>query len=212
MLFLKQQVWKALEHLKVSAPLSLLRSSALVSEGWYRSYYAKQPVDNQGHAIPWYTYAAIHFLEERLKPTFRVFEYGCGNSTIWYSKRVSSVVAVEHDSDWVTRIAARTPPNALVIHQPLHNGYVEEITEHGIFDLVVIDGRRRPECGLLALQALGPQGVIVWDNSERQRYADAISRIRAAGFRQISFQGMMPIAAYSSQTSILYRPSNCLEI
>jgi len=212
MLFVKKVTWSVLRQLHLSAPLALMRSSGLAEEGWYKSYYARQPVDNKGNAIPWYTYPAIHFLEQRLKSAFRVFEYGCGNSTLWYASRVSRVVAVEHDPKWVKIVSPRLPDNALVVHRPLDDTYVREIARHGAFDLVAIDGRMRAECSLVALNNLGDHGVILWDNSDREGYANAINHILAAGFREISFTGMMPIAEYTSRTSILYRDGNCLEI
>src|SRR5262245_48494149 len=87
--------------LNLGVPLLAMHpKSILVVDGWNHSFRSAQAVDRQNNPIPWYTYAAIHFLEPRLQRQLRVFEYGCGNSTLWYSKRVSQVIAVEHDLQW----------------------------------------------------------------------------------------------------------------
>jgi hypothetical protein len=46
------------------------------------------------------TYPFLRFLEQTVRPEWRVFEYGCGSSTSWWSRRVAKVVAVEHDPMW----------------------------------------------------------------------------------------------------------------
>jgi hypothetical protein len=208
----KRIVWKLLAKIKLDAPVLLLRASALTQEGWYQSYHAKQAVDRMNRPIPWYTYPAIHFIEPRLKPSFRVFEYGSGSSTIWYAQRVGEVVAVEHNTEWAAKISVRLPVNALVVSRSLGIEYVDEIGAHGLFDIVAIDGRNRSECAKAALGALKPAGIIIWDDSQRTKYAAGIKTLLECNFREIAFQGMTPIVAYHSQTSILYRTGNCLGI
>lgn len=67
----------------------------LREEGWLRSYREGVPVRRSGEPIPWYTYSAIAFLDERLPGDATVFEFGAGYSTLWYAARCSRVVAVE---------------------------------------------------------------------------------------------------------------------
>jgi hypothetical protein len=38
--------------------------------------------------IPWYSYDSIKFLENFLQKNHHVFEYGCGASTLFFSKRL----------------------------------------------------------------------------------------------------------------------------
>lgn len=68
----------------------------------------------------WITYGATAFLESRLKPSMRVFEYGAGGSTIFIAARVGQVVSVEHDGIWVRQVqetAARLGlENATILH------------------------------------------------------------------------------------------------
>lgn len=65
-----------------------------------------QPLAN---SRPWLTFGATHFLESRLERSMRVFEYGCGGSTIFLALRIGQVISVEHDRRWsdeVTQTAA----------------------------------------------------------------------------------------------------------
>src|SRR5690606_38282885 len=68
--------------------------------GWLESRFLSQPVDQNKNPIPWLTYSSIHFLDQVLTPELSLLEFGCGNSTIWYSKRVKRVVSVEHDKSY----------------------------------------------------------------------------------------------------------------
>jgi hypothetical protein len=56
--------------------------------------------------IPWLTYAAIELLEQVLRPEMRVFEWGVGGSTLFFSSRVGQVVSVEHDLGWAEKVRA----------------------------------------------------------------------------------------------------------
>lgn len=49
---------------------------------------------------PWFTFKAIKWLNSYLKPEMKIFEYGSGGSTIFFTKRVKSLVSVEHDENW----------------------------------------------------------------------------------------------------------------
>jgi hypothetical protein len=80
------------------------------------------------------------------------------------------------------------------------------------FDVIVIDGRDRVNCAFESLPALTDEGVIVWDNSDRERYGEGIQRLAARGFKKIEFTGMTPLQVEKSETGILYRDRNCLDI
>jgi len=79
------------------------RHGYLTRTGWLRSAELKESVDNAG-PVPWYSYAAIEALKTLIRPDMRVFEYGAGNSTVWWSKRTAQVVAVDQDPQWVRSI------------------------------------------------------------------------------------------------------------
>ena len=55
--------------------------------------------------LPWMTYDAIDFLTTICKPDMRIFEWGSGGSTFFFSKRCLRVVTVEHDPKWSELLA-----------------------------------------------------------------------------------------------------------
>jgi hypothetical protein len=103
----------------------------LRKEGWLRSYREKSPVDRTGAPIPWYTYSAIEFLAERLPSTARVFEFGAGNSTLWYAARCRHVVAVDPNRPWIDRLALLAPSNVELIHAANREDWLAALSGRG---------------------------------------------------------------------------------
>src|SRR5437763_7490952 len=54
--------------------------------------------------VPLFAIGAIQFLESYLTKADRVFEYGCGFSTVWLAKRVGAIISVDDDPIWYDRI------------------------------------------------------------------------------------------------------------
>ncbi len=50
--------------------------------------------------IPWINLIALEYLQNNLRPGYKVFEYGGGGSTLFFCKNVAEVVTVEHHKDW----------------------------------------------------------------------------------------------------------------
>ncbi len=191
------------------------RVAAPAQDGWFRSFRRGESVDATGNPIPWYSYPAIEFLRGRVRPELSVFEYGTGNSTLWWASRAREVFAVEHDEAWFRKMQPKVPPNVTLRHVPLAptGEYARSLLRAGQpFNLVVIDGRDRVECARVAPRALTDDGVIVFDNSDRAEYAEGYAALHSAGFRHIGFVGMTPIAAVKVETSIFYRSGNWLGI
>lgn len=203
-----------LRELNLLSSYELRRKGWLRDVGWFESFRTGAPVDAGGRPVPWLTYPAIAFLEGRVHPHFKVFEFGAGNSTMWWSERVTEVVSCEHDPEWYEQIRSRSPKNSRIELRSLKDGsYVSFIDEFPArFDVVVIDGRERNECARRCLPALNASGVILWDNTDRARYAEGLAFLAEMGFRRIDFPGLTPGSIENAQTSILYRSDNCLGI
>jgi hypothetical protein len=187
----------------------------LEEAGWFRSRSLRLPVDKDGSPLPWFTYASILFLEERIRPDMRVFEYGSGNSTLWWSRRVSSVVSCEHDPKWYEMMRPRIPSGVEYCYRSLvqTDEYSRAVAAYThAFDIVVIDGRDRVNCIMNSLGALTPRGVVIWDNSERPEYNEGYAYLLRNGFRRLDFHGLGPVNTYGWCTSIFYRPDNCLSL
>lgn len=187
----------------------------LEETGWFRSAEERVPVDRDGNCLPWFTYPAISFLNRRIQSDMTAFEYGSGNSTLWLSQKVSRVVSYEHDFSWYCSMKERVPSNVEYRHCDLEYGgdYCKAILGYNDrFNIVLIDGRDRVNCVKNSLGALRENGVIVWDNTERESYQEGYSYLTRNGFRRLDFEGHGPVNTYRWCTSIFYRSNNCFGI
>jgi hypothetical protein len=199
----------------LSACYSLVASgdSYLHSSGWIESKRRGYPCRPDGTELPWMNYAVIAFLERRLNQTLSVFEYGSGYSTLFYARRVRSVISVEYDQAWYASIGPRLPSNAKLLFVPhdVDGDYCRAIARGGDqFDVVVVDGKDRVNCVKQSMQALSSRGVIVLDDSERAKYAPAISYAQDNGFLTLDFEGIKPTYSTWCRSTLLYRRENCL--
>jgi hypothetical protein len=190
----------------------LLFRSALARQGWIASRRRGASIDAAGRPLPWYTYPAIRFLENRLPAGLDILEYGAGNSTLWWMAKANSVVSIETDHSWAERVKSRLAANA-----ELHLAEAEDFlhTIRGIgrkFDVIVIDGAVRNKCAQFVSEVITTHGVVIWDNSDRQEYAPGFDILLRQGFKKVDFIGMGPINIYEWSTSIFYRPDNLLDL
>jgi len=65
-------------------------------------------------------------LERVVQHHHRVFEYGAGNSSLWWAHRVAEVVSVEHDAKWATMVSSKAPSNLKVVACPIGTKTSEE--------------------------------------------------------------------------------------
>lgn len=192
---------------------SLRKSGPLRDDGWFRSFKEEASVDANGNPIPWITYPAIEFLKKRIKKEMSVFEYGCGGSTLWWASMVNEVISIEHEKSWYQRILPTIPNNVSIEYVPLEYGgeYSRQILNYkDRFDIVVIDGRDRVNCGFNTVDALKHDGVIIWDNSDQKEYEEGYQFLLNNGFKKIEFIGLAPIVNWKAETGIFYRHDNCL--
>jgi hypothetical protein len=181
--------------------------------GWIQSVWSGMAVDRIRRPIPWFSYSAILFLEERLSRDMHVFEYGAGNSTLWFAQRVGKVVSLEADADWYERLKGVAPPNVdlntlLYDEDGAFCRYVQRYPK--CFDIIVVDARDRIRCALNAGAGLKDGGVIVWDDTHQPHNREGCRRLRARGYRHVDFHGMGPITDGPKCTTVFYRDSNCL--
>ncbi len=199
----------------ISACYSLVanRESYLHSSGWIESKRRGYPCRPDGSELPWMNYAVVAFLERRLTKDLSVFEYGSGYSTQFYARHARTVISVEYDQAWYSTIGPRLPANAhiLFVPQDVDGEYCRAITRTGDrFDVVIVDGRDRVNCVRQALQVLSSRGVVVLDDSQREKYAPALACAQDQGFLSVDFDGIKPTDSSWCRSTILYRRENCL--
>ena len=61
----------------------------------------KNPLND---GMPWMTFDAIRFLKKNLKKNMKVFEYGSGGSSVFFSKQAGEVISIEHNKEWFTLV------------------------------------------------------------------------------------------------------------
>ena len=80
------------------------------------------------------------------------------------------------------------PANVEYLFAELTNNYAGSITKyHDRFDVVVIDGRERVRCAVNSLGALKPHGVIIWDNTQREKYQPGFDFLKTLVFEESIF-------------------------
>lgn len=189
-----------------------LRNDYLTRTGWINSLRQKECLDANKNPIAWFSYPALHFLESRLERGMNVFEFGSGNSTLYFASRCNSVYSVESDLDWFQLVSKKVKnlEKVRITHSQGKDYY--EIRKEFDFDIVVIDGIYRNECCKSAIKMLSKSGVIILDNAERLEYNDGMNLLRKNGFKRVSFFGLAPLNHYAQDTSIFYRDNNCFNL
>jgi predicted O-methyltransferase YrrM len=201
-----------------------------------RTLFAIYDVDDLASLdLPWWVYGAIEevaaFLRER-DGRARVFEYGCGASTLWLARRAGEVHSVEHDGAFVELMAGKladqphvslrhVPARRVTEGQPLtpsgrfghrgldFTGYVESVSDvDGAFDLIVVDGRARAACLARATGRLAPDGLLVFDNSNRRRYQPALD---TSPLRVRRLRGAAPCLPRPTETALLRHPAGTVD-
>lgn len=100
LIYLKKSLKTLVRHPNVLSIFSLVK---YFSE--WRTYLAPDR-NSVADKIPWMTFSAIDFLEKIAHLEMKVFEYGSGGSTLFWSSRVKDIISVEHDKPWFEKIKA----------------------------------------------------------------------------------------------------------
>lgn len=170
--------------------------------GHFQSIKKGECIDAYGRPIPWYSYSAIEYLRQFDFSKYSVFEYGSGNSSLFWSERALNVISVEDDEAWYKKVKGKIRQNQSLLFRKSKNDYVNAINESGKkFDIVVIDGNHRPECARQLPNMISEDGIIVLDNSDWFKKTAKYIR-ENFDFIQIDFFGFVPINPYTTVTSI----------
>jgi hypothetical protein len=177
--------------------------------GHARTREVKLPVAADGSPLPWYTYPAIEFFNQLRPDGLRIFEYGSGNSSLYWANKGAKVWSVEHDTGWHETMRQRASALQDLLLRETPETYAAAIeTVGGEFDIIVIDGAWRNESAAKALPRLKAGGMLILDNSDW--YTDVSQFLKSRGFFQIDFSGFGPINDYCWTTSVLLRATSIL--
>ena len=186
----------------------------------YKTISNWECVDRKGNEIGWYTYPAIEYLNNLDFSQKSIFEYGSGNSSIFWAKKSKNIISIEHDEKWFNKVKSNLRENQTLLLKT-NEGYENSISEENKnFDVVVIDGIRRVECSKVIQGRLNKDSdegfMIILDNSER--YKDTSRYLREEfGLIEVDFHGFGPINGYTWTTSIFlsrnfnFKPNNGIQ-
>lgn len=99
---------------KIRSILQLL-NGILFQYGWLRSLRKGKPLDQSGNPIPWFTYPAIDFINQFDFADKAVFEWGAGQSTLFWSTRAQRIISIESDAKWHANLGPLLPANCELI-------------------------------------------------------------------------------------------------
>jgi hypothetical protein len=175
--------------------------------GFANSVRQNIPLDKNNHPLPLYTYPAIEYLNSINFKGKKIFEFGSGNSTIYWLEQGADVVSVEHNPNWIKEglenhqyVLAKKPEE-----------YVNSILQFSdyFFDVIIIDGKfSRYLCAKNAVGKIKEDGLIILDNSDW--YPNTAKFLKEnLDFIQVDFYGLRPSKPEAAVTSLFFsRKSN----
>ncbi len=199
--------------------LKLVNSDYLVKTGLLGSWIIPSEIgdffyDENKEINPWWGRSVIDFVKKYLDNSLSVFEWGAGNSTLFWSAHVKEVVSIEHNKQWYERMLKIVPENVAIKYCELEygGGYCAAIlNEKKKFDIILIDGRDRVRCAQNAVLRLKERGIIIWDNSERESYKKGYEFLKEQGFKQFEISSLIyGLPGIEDFTSIFYKEDNLL--
>jgi tRNA A58 N-methylase Trm61 len=142
--------------------------------------------------FPWYNKPLIAFLEVFLHSEMKVFEYGAGNSTLYYSQKVEKVFSIETRKEWLDFVLTNKTKENIEIklcnNLKFFSNEIENFFEKK-FDVIVVDSRDRAKCLATSISFLKNNGIIILDNSERKNLELPRQNMRDLGFEEKIFYG-----------------------
>ena len=136
----------------------------LIPEGWLNSFNKSKSVDVNDLPLPWMTYSFIDFFKSRSVSANSLFEYGSGNSTLFFEKFTSKVEAIEHNEDWFRLVKKKISDQSRLRLVPLDNAFTYAKSIHfsgDSFDIIIVDGEERVKCIKESEKALAEPSVSI---------------------------------------------------
>lgn len=175
-------------------------------------------VDENGEVNPWLAMCVIELLKEKVTKEHCVFEWGAGNSTVFWANRAKSVVSVEIDESWCELVREKTGDNSIIKYIDYRNnpqGFSNAILEEEIlFDIILIDGLYdRDLCAEAAVKRIKENGVIIVDNTDVEEYKGAVQFLEKQGFYHLKLTGLLyGWTGHNCTTSLFYKKENFMRI
>jgi hypothetical protein len=144
---------------------------------------------------PWLALGAILTLETIVVPEFNILEFGCGGSTVFFSRRAKSVLSLETDRGWFLKLKEQGLENVTLIHgnQDSFLSILETLNDN-YFDLVLVDPSSAiPDRSILtkaSIPKLKKGGYLVLDNYTKYGLSDVkLRRWKILTFDELKYSG-----------------------
>ncbi len=195
-----RKIWTHIEAIGSERALWVL--DTLESEhGHTLSFVEQKPVDKNNAPIPWYSYPAIEYLSGLDFRQKTIFEYGSGNSSLFWAQRCHQIISVEDNAEWYELVSKRIQSNQTILLRSGRDEYVHTCLDNDVkHDVIIVDGSHRMACAQAAIEGLARGGMIILDNSDW--HPKTSEALRAADLIQIDFTGFNPINYYVTTTSL----------
>ncbi|MBM3711940.1 MAG: SAM-dependent methyltransferase [Actinobacteria bacterium] len=195
----KKNISEIVDMYEVSSSIRILENDF----GHILSIQKQLPVNNNNEPLPWFTYPAIEYVSQFNLSEKIIFEWGSGNSSSFFARRAKKIYSVEDNRDWFEKNSKQKKTNQ-EIYFAEDSEYINSISKLGIkFDIIIIDGKYRYECGKVAPGYLNMGGCIILDNSDW--YKNTAKHLRDRGLIQVDFHGFGPVNQYNWTTSIFFQ-------
>lgn len=143
-----------------------------VPKRWWTARYVwdrvRQSADQRRHPDdPWLCRQAVLILQDWLRASDVMAEFGSGRSTPWFARRVGHLTSVDDDPVWFDRVQESVSGLAvdyrLCQDEAAYVGVARGF-EPASLDVALVDGAWRDQCALAMRSALRPGGLLVIDN------------------------------------------------
>lgn len=179
--------------------------------GFINSVNNEVPVDKNNNPIPLYTYPAIEYLNSLDFTGKKIFEFGSGQSTLYWLGQGADVVSVENNQKWVDKLSPvlKNFPNHQYIFADKADDYINSVNKFAdcYFDLIIIDGIfSRYLCAKNSISKIKKDGLVILDNSDW--YPNTAKFLKEnLDFIQVDFYGLRPSRPEAAVTSLFFSRS-----
>ncbi|MBO6949153.1 MAG: hypothetical protein JJ855_14310 [Rhodospirillales bacterium] len=131
----------------------------------------KKRVFGKRPLVPMISYRARREIAGLLTPETHMIEFGSGNSTPWFARRVQSLISVEDDPGWYEHVnRVLTSMQITNVDHTLRDeesyADVSGIADASL-DFALVDGTDRAGCIKAVVPKLKPDGYLYLDNSDK---------------------------------------------
>lgn len=165
-------------------------------------------VDLNGNPIPWYTYPAIEYIKQLDFSDKTIFEFGSGNSSLFWASICKNIISVDEDEKWYKSRLMLKKDNMDILYKTEEDYFMSILSYEDKFDVIIVDGKDRDKCCESALKKIKSNGLIILDNtdwaSSNNEISNAIKILKDANLIQVDFCGFGPINNYTWATSFFF--------